>query len=234
MTSQRATPLPVHAFTLIEVLLALAVSAIVLAAISGVFYSALRLRERTSALLDESVPAQHALGLLRRDLRGVLPPGGFLVGDFKSGALNTGAAQGFGLQFYTTTGVISDDAPWGDIQEVTYLLRDPADRTHALGKDLVRTVTRNLLPTTAINSDEQWLMGDILSLEFACYDGLDWRDAWDTSAGNTNLPTAVRVRLQLAADNEADTRNRQPLEMIVPLVAQSRTNQTATTGGSGG
>jgi type II secretion system protein J len=234
MIFNRPTRCETRAFTLIEVLLALAVSAIVLAAISGVFYSALRLRERTSALLDESVPVQRALGLLRRDLQGVLPPGGVLAGDFKNGALTSGTAQGFGLQFYTTTGVINDDAPWGDIQEVTYQLRDPADRNRALGKDLIRAVTRNLLATTVLNSDEQWLLGNIQNLEFACFDGSDWRDSWDTSAGNTNLPTAVRVRIQLAADNDADTRNRQPLELIVPLISQSRTNQTSTTGGSGG
>lgn len=232
MISRRPTPHVARAFTLIEVLLALAVSAIVLAAISGVFYSAVRLRERTTALLDDAAPLHHALVLLRRDLQGALPPGGVTVGDFKSGLLNTGSAQGFGLQFYTTTGVINENAPWGDIQEVTYQLRDAADRNHALGRDLIRTVTRNLLATTVLNSDEQWLMGNIQSLEFACFDGLDWRDAWDTSAGNTNLPIAIRVRIQLATDLEVDTRNQQPIELIVPVVTQSRTNQTSTTGGS--
>src|SRR5712671_3751317 len=75
------------AFTLIEVMLALAVSAIVLAAIGGVFYSAMRLRERTSAMLDESAPLHHALTVLRRDLQGALPPGAGtlpMAGDFIS------------------------------------------------------------------------------------------------------------------------------------------------------
>src|SRR2546421_7582209 len=97
-----------RAFTLIEVLLALSVSAIVLAAIGGVFYSALRLRERTTAMLDESAPLYHAFALLRRDLQGAVPPGGTLSGDFKTGTVDTGMAEGTGLQFCTSTGVLKD------------------------------------------------------------------------------------------------------------------------------
>jgi len=74
-------------------------------------------------------------------------------------------------------------------------------------------------------SDDRWLMGDVESLDFDCFTGTDWRNSWDTSVGDTNLPTAVRVRIQLAADRPA-AQNQQPLEMIVPLVSQSRTNQT--------
>src|SRR5438128_4659512 len=134
-----------RAFTLMEVMLALGTSAIVLAGIGGVFYSAIRLRERTSAMLDEAAPLHQALGLLRRDLQGALPPGGVMLGDFKSGILSSGMAQGFGLQFYTSTGAINDNAPWGDIQQVTYELREPAQRAGAAGKDLFRSITRNLL-----------------------------------------------------------------------------------------
>ena len=217
---------PTRAFTLIEVLLALSVSAIVLAAIGGVFYSAVRLRERTAAMLDEAAPLYQALGLLRRDLQGAVPPGGVLAGDFRNGTVDNGMVQGLGLQFFTTTGVIRDEVPWGDIQEVTYELREPKERTSAGGKDLVRSITRNLLATTGQESEDQWLMGDVQSLEFACYDGTDWRDSWDTSLGDTNLPSAVRVRIQLVSDNRTDTLNRQPMEMVIPLLTQSRTNQT--------
>src|SRR2546423_5978630 len=87
-----------QAFTLIEVLLALSVSAIVLAAIGGVFYSAVRLRERTTAMLDEAAPLYQALTLLRRDLLGTVPPGGILISAFKTGTMDSGMAQGPGLQ----------------------------------------------------------------------------------------------------------------------------------------
>jgi type II secretory pathway component PulJ len=215
-------------------LLALAVSAIVLAGIGGVFFSALRLRERTMALLDESLPLYRALGSLRHDLQGALPPGGVMAGDFKIGSLNSGIGQSVGLQFTTTTGVIRDDAPWADLQEVTYELREPTVRTGAGGKELIRSTSRNLLSTGLLDYNEQSLLGNIQTIEFACYDGMNWRDLWDTSLTDTNLPSAVRVRIHTVADENVDLRNRQPIELIVPLITQSRTNQTTQQVSGGG
>src|SRR5207245_9236232 len=54
------------AFTLMEMLLALAISAIVIAGIGGVFYSAVRLPERTAAALEEAARLRHALAFIRR------------------------------------------------------------------------------------------------------------------------------------------------------------------------
>ena len=228
------TPLASSAFTLVEMLLALAVSAIVLAGIGGVFYSALRLRERTAALVDESAPLYQAFSFMRRDLQGAIGPGGVLAADFKypaTGMAGGNAPQGNALQFCTTTGNLRDDVPWGDVQEVIYELRDSTERNNLGGKDLIRSVTRNLLSTATPDSDDQFLMGNVQSLEFACYDGTDWRDSWDSSMGDTNLPVAVRVRIQMAGDNSADSRNRQPIEMVFPLSTQSSTNASQTSVG---
>ena len=222
-------------FTLMEVMLALAVSAIVLAGIGGVFYSALRLRERTVAILDQSLPLNQAFAALRRDLHGALPPAsGFaLAGDFKIELQGAGLGRNFRLQCSTSTGLINGTAPGGDIQDISYELRDPLEGGKAAGKDLVRSINRNPLGSVIINPEEQTLIRtNVQSLEFAGYDGSDWRESWDTSLGNTNLPSAVRVRIQLAAEPGIDNRNQQPFEMIVPLVSQSRTNQTTTTGGA--
>ena len=218
------------AFTLIEVMLALAVSAIVLAAIGGVFYSAMRLRERTSAMLDESAPLHHALTVLRRDLQGALPPGpGTLpmAGDFISETMGGGVAQNDRLMFSTTTGALSDNLPWGDIQQVSYELKDPAQHGSGTGRDLVRSVIRNVLAPTPPEADEQWLMGNVQSMQFSSYDGANWRDSWDTSMGDTNLPAAIRIRVQLATENMSASANQQPIEMVVPLLTQSHTNTTA-------
>ena len=219
-----------------EVMLALVVSAIVLAGIGSVFYSAIRLRDRTAAMLDESAPLHQALTFLRRDLQGALPPGGSytLAGDFKSEQLSGGIGQSFRLQFFTSTGVINDNVTWGEVQEVAYELRDPLTRTGTTGRELFRSINRNLLSTAIQEPQEQFLLANVQSLEIACYDGYDWRESWDTSLGDTNLPSAIRVRIQLASDSAADLRNQQPFEMIVPLIVQSRTNQvqTASTGGT--
>jgi len=220
------------AFTLIEMLLAVAICAIVLVAINGVFATALRLRDRTSAVIEESLPVNRALDTMNRDLQGVVGPGGVFEGDFKCGAQAMGAAMGLtgeagsgGLDFFTTTGALSAKTPWGDIQEVFYELKTPTDRNQT-GMDLVRCVNRNLLATTIQTPETKRLMGNVQTLEFDCYDGNQWRNIWDTSAGDTNLPLAVRIRIQLVAPQGAAARNQQPLEMLVPIVTQTLTNMT--------
>ena len=148
-----------------------------------------------------------------------------MAGDFKIEQLS---GQSFRIQFFTTTGVIDENTPWGELQEVAYELRDPSTRTGGTGQELIRSRNRNLLSTAMQDPEERFLLGNVQTLEFACFDGYDWRESWDTSLGDTNLPSAIRVRIQLAGDNLTDSRNLQPYEMIVPLLCQSRTNQTQT------
>jgi hypothetical protein len=133
----------------------------------------------------------------------------------------SGEAGSTGLDFFTTTGVISDRAPWGDIQEVCYELKAPTDRNQS-GMDLVRCVNRNLLSVTTQTPETQSLMSHVQSVQFDCFDGTQWQSTWDTSAGNTNLPVAVRIRIQTTA--APGVANVQPIETIVPLVTQTRTN----------
>jgi type II secretion system protein J len=218
------------AFTLIEMLLAVAICAIVLVAINGVFAAAVRLRDKTSDAVEAALPVTRALDVMNRDLKGAVGPGGFLAGDFKCGASAMGARMGLsgeagsaGLDFCTSTGAINDKTPWGDIQEVFYELKTPTDRDQA-GMDLVRCINRNLLATTTQTPEIQWLMGKVQTLQFDCYDGTQWRNTWDTSAGDTNLPVAVRIRIQLVAKEGERNANPTPLEMLVPIISQTRTN----------
>src|SRR5512136_184369 len=81
-------------FTLIEMLLAVAICAIVLLAVNGVFATAVRLRDRTSEAVEEARPVNRALDTLYRDLKATVGPGGFLAGDFKCGVQAVGATMG--------------------------------------------------------------------------------------------------------------------------------------------
>ena len=67
-------------------------------------------------------------------------------------------------------------------------------------------------------------MDKVQTLQIDCYDGMQWRNTWDTSAGDTNLPVAVRVRIQLVAKQGGGNANPTPLEMLVPIISQTRTN----------
>ncbi len=218
----------VNGFTLIEMILAVGVSAIVLVAINAVLFSALHLREVTQAAVDEATPVDQALTILRRDLQCAVPPepNGILTGDFKAGNVTSlGLSQPVDVEIFTATGALHENEPWGDIQRVTYELKDPATRI-AAGKDLVRSVTRNLLSSTTLDVEDQPLLNGVESIKFSCFDGTQWLDAWDTTdttTTDTNLPVAVRVLIQMAGNNSDNTRP-QPIQILVPIDSQSRTN----------
>jgi type II secretion system protein J len=226
-----------RAFTLLELLLAVAIFAVVLASINGVFYSAMRLQRKASGSIEEAMPLEQTLSLLKHDLQDLVPPGGTLSGAFQSGTIS-GNSSGMMIPpgsttFYTATGIIDTTSPWAQVQQVVYYLKNPASPRTA-GKDLVRAVSRNLLPTIQQEFVEQWLMGGVERLQMAFFDGLTWRDSWDSTipdptTGQTNMiPQAIKVQLDLAA-NYGEPR-KAPVQILVPVVIQARTNQTQSGG----
>jgi len=217
-------PHTARGFTLIEMVLAIGVMTIVMIVINSVFFTALRLRDRTTEIVDQIQPIQRTIAVLRRDLLCVMEPAGILSGNFKAGEVSEpNLSRDAVMELYTATGALGNAEPWADIQKVTYELKDSATPTASGGKDLIRSVTRNLLSTSTPDVTDQRLMGNVRNLLVECYDGDQWMDTWDTSDGNTNLPVAVRIRLELADSGVVGAP--QPIEMVVPMVAQFVTNQ---------
>ena len=134
-------------FTLLEVLIAVMIFAVVLAAASTVFYGALRLRKGAAESLEQSLPRQQALAVVQRDLANLVVPGGTLSGVCRTTSITNVIGGQSSPDFYTSTGLIDSTSPWAEIQRVAYVLMDSSG-PGADGKDLVRTVTRNLLPAT--------------------------------------------------------------------------------------
>lgn len=252
---------PAGGFTLLEVLLATAIFAVVIVAINTVFFAALHLRRAADRAVEESRPLQHALSLMRKDLQNAVNPGGVLAGHFRAegpasgltelsrasaNSTTSGSATGpnaassliqGGLDFFTTTGIISDHTPGADIQEVNYQLREPEDEK-AFGRDLVRSVTRTLLAYSSPAVEEQKLLGNLEEMEFEFFDGLNWVETWDTTLEDTSmLPMAVRVRLHLALDPARATGRLEPVEMVVllnsRLASSASTNETQSVEGTG-
>ncbi|MDE3099542.1 MAG: GspJ family type II secretion system protein [Verrucomicrobiota bacterium] len=215
------------AFTLIEMILAIGVAALVLAAINAVFFAALRLRDATQAAVDGAAPVEQALSVMGRDLACAVPPkpGGVLSGDFRAGAIRSAGVSGpAAIELYTASGRLSASEPWGDIQRVTYELKPPRNRNEA-GMELVRSVARNLLTAATPTVENQRMLSGVAGIQFTCFDGAQWLGTWDTTdstAGDTNLPLAVRVTIQMAGGDNASA----PVELLVPIDAQSRSNAT--------
>lgn len=230
------------AFTLLEVLLAITVGAVVLTALTGVFFGALRLRERTSRLIESGLPVQRALQVITRDLANLVPPGGSLAGAFSTTPTNTPLSGQVSPDLFTATGLREDQAPWPDLQKVAYLLLPSTNRQH--GKQLVRAVTRNLLALAFETPVYEPLLDGVESLTLRYHDGSQWQSAWDSATAATPLPSAILVELQLEAGALAETRDsrdaRTPvgaelppvLTSVVPILIDGSTNSASTTSGA--
>lgn len=211
------------AFTLIEVLLAIGIFAIVLAAINTVFFAGMRLRQKTTDALEATLPVDRAVSTIKRDLAGIVRPG-VLAGVMSSDTTVPGISQQVALEIYTTTGIISDDAPWGDVQKVDYSLQFPTNHTGSPGRDLVRSVTRNLLATDTETPVSQSLLSDVQTLKFTYYDGTNWNDSWGSTL--SNIPAAVRVSIDFAM-TKTDPQPKIPIQLVVPVVMETtNTNMT--------
>ena len=217
-----------HAFTLIEMILAIGVAAMVLVAVNTALFASLRLRDATANMVDAATPLDQALTFIRRDLQCVVTPTNgttkVLSGDFRTGNINsTGVGEPVAIEMFTATGALSANAPWADIQRVTYELKQPANRD-AVGRDLYRSVVRNLLSITTPDVQDQFMLSGVQDIKFSCFDGAQWQETWDTTGVTstyTNLPLAVRVDIQMAGQSSANT---EPIELVVPIDAQVRTN----------
>jgi type II secretion system protein J len=223
-----------HAFTLIEMVLAIGVSAMVLIAVNTALFASLRLRDATANAVDAATPVDQALSFIRRDLQGIVTPTNgttkVLSGGLRAGNVNSvGVAEPVAIEMFTTTGTLSANTPWADIQRVTYELKQSNDR-NAVGRDLYRSVVRNLLSITTPQVEDQFMLSGVQDIRFYGYDGQQWQDVWDTTGMTatiyTNLPSAVRVDIQMAGNNAA---NSQPIELVVPIDVQSVTNAILTT-----
>ena len=207
-------------FTLLELLTAAAISAVLLGSLYMVLHGALKLRERTFDEVESGLPRLSMNLVIRRDLINMAAPVGLLAGPVIG---DTEEAQGFRrdhLEFYTTSGITSEKAPWGDIQKVEYFLEEPEDgEPDKEGLNLVRAVTRNLLASTVEEPEETVLARGVESLEITYFDGTVWQDSWDSTGMDNAAPKAVKIRADFIPETE-DEAEKPSLELLCEVVAQ--------------
>jgi len=228
------------AFTLIEVMVAVAIFAIVLAAMNAVFFTALRLRTRSAEAIDAAIPVETALGIIRKDLANIVPPGGTFFGPLQttptstnmsatatSGVLPTSTLPGQSSpQFYTASGNVDETTTYGDVQKVYYQL--VASTNGGFGKDLMRTATRNLLPVIQNDSDQEPILTGVESIYFSYHDGTTWKDTWDSTQETFKLPRAIKVQIAMATEQRG--RSAPPaIEMVVPIIDAGTNNFAVAT-----
>jgi type II secretion system protein J len=214
-------------------MLTMAIAALVLLAIQGVFFGALRMRNATDRLIDDRLALQNALDLVAADLRGTMLPAGVLTGDFQTDALNglNASAGGtpVGPEFVTASGLIDNRSTFSEAQRVSYELQPANDK--ADGFTLCRLVDRNLLPVANDEPTVTPILDHVQSAGFEYYDGTAWNDSWDSSATNT-LPTAVRFWLTRATGSATPDAPASPIAIVVPILTTTATSADPTAGGA--
>lgn len=207
------------AFTLIEIVLALAISAVVLVAINTLFFGAMKLRARVTEAAEQNLPLDRAETVMKQDLLSIVPVG-VLAGPMGTDAPGISGSPAPMLEIYTASGTVTADAPWGDVQKIDYTLQPPTNRVTYTGRDLVRGVTRNVLASSPTSPEPQTLLQDVQNLQFSYFDGTNWNNTWSTTL--SNIPLAIRVMVDFTVVKGATTRP--SLNFIVPVVAWSNTN----------
>jgi type II secretion system protein J len=217
------------AFTLIELLIATAIGAIVLLVINATFFGALRLHNTTHEMIDEDLVVQRTLNIVRKDLAGIMiPPNpqsttNKLSGQLTSDVISTNdldsSSERVSPDIYTNTGKIDGWTPFAEVQMVSYYLSPPTDTTP--GKNLVRVVTRNLLPAIDPTTENQTLLTGVSSAAISYFDGENWLETWDSTI-TSSLPTAIKFSLVLAPRDPTASRNDPaPIELIVPVLVKT-------------
>lgn len=212
-------------FTLLELLVATAVGAIVLLVIQTTFFGALRLHNTTHARIDDDLSVQRALGIVRRDFAGLMLPGGVLSGQLQTENFSSLTRDSYGERvspdLFTNSGKIDGWNPFSEVQMVAYYLAPAADGGG--GKDLVRVLTRNLLPVQETSAEDRALLAGVASASVSFFDGTGWVDTWDSTATST-LPRALKLSLVMMP-HDASQSPAAPIELVVPVMVTTTTSQ---------
>lgn len=213
----RRPPSADSAFTLLEVILALALGALAIVAAQSAFGSAFRLRLQAQERIEADLATHRALQIVREDLTGLLPRGGRFSGELQTAAGSEitppAGALTIGPDFVCTSGRVDAWSPFGDVQRVSYLLI-PNEGTSRDRFTLVRSVSRNLLPMTEAEAETQILLEDVSAALFEFHDGSGWLTDWDSAAAQA-MPVAIRLTLERRVRDDAASAD--PVTLVVPI-----------------
>jgi type II secretion system protein J len=193
-----------RAFTLIEILLAMAMMSIIAASLYTSLSIGFKARESAERVVAKGRAAEIAIELIKGMVSSSMVPNGVLAGEFKGedGMDEKGYASDT-LSFYTSDYVPQEGELACDIEKIE-LGTDVRENTNE--RIIYRKTTTNLLSSKTLDPAEEILCGGVRSLNLQYYDGTDWVDSWDSTENSNTLPKALEVTIVLEnASNESTT-----------------------------
>ena len=192
---------PQSGFTLIEVMLALALMAFVTSILWGTMAQTAKVKKRVEEAQDRTHTVRVALMRMSREIEMAFVSFEATGTQERRTMFSGSSHNDFDELRFSWFGHqrLRADAPEGDTALVTYFFEpDPDDSTLT---DLLRRETRRLeAKDPKLIPGETYLLCPAISrLKFAYYDykQKDWREEWDTTTadGMQYLPTQVRISL---------------------------------------
>jgi prepilin-type N-terminal cleavage/methylation domain-containing protein len=185
---------PLRGFTLLEMLAALAMTAL----LAGSLYASLAIafKARASALgsLQAVRQGQWAVDLVAADLQSAAGPNGILAGTFEGQSKDVLGSAGDGLTFYATAEDVEPNVGIGDIKKIEYACETDPNSGQPM---LVRRLTTNLLATVTPQPQEEVICRNLRNFTLRYFDGSSWQDTWDSTSESDLLPVAVQITVEL-------------------------------------
>lgn len=213
---------PRRGFSLLELLLAMAMAAMLALSLYTAMNVALRARTSANAAIEPTRTGMIAIDLVQRDFESVPPPTGTLGGPFYGAHQPSGLGDNDQIEFCTIgadpiEGDPADAPPLSDgIRRIELYVRDDG-----ASPVLVRRVTRNLMPASEPLAEEEILCRNVRSFSLRYYDGIAWQDNWDSTTVEDALPLAVAITIELGDTNRDNPGQR--VTRVVPLACAKPT-----------
>jgi type II secretion system protein J len=190
--------LSVRAFTLLEVLLATAMMAVLAGSLYASLSVAFKARRSASAAVDPVRTCTLAMNLVGEDLQSAVAPNGVLAGTFlgEHGTDAAGRASD-ALTFYCVASDVAPSEGVGDVERVEFACRPSED---ASGQVLVRRVTTNLLSPQDVEPRQEVLCRGVFAFTLTYFNGSDWTETWNSDTEDNRIPAAVEVTLRLESN----------------------------------
>lgn len=183
------------AFTLLEMLLALAMMSMLATSLYVSLHTGFKARESAEATLAPARAAGIAMELLREDIESALPPRGILAADFVGvDGITDDGEDGDTLVFHSSAHVPEEGERACDVRKTELAIESLDDGTQ---RALLRKITTNLLAPTVPEPREEVLCRGIRGFNVRYFDGAEWLDSWDSTAQDDVLPSAVEVTLHV-------------------------------------
>jgi len=182
-------------FTLIEIVLAVALVALVMVVIYGVVISTIQAAERIDELTHGSEIGPAILAQIREDVGAAFLPGtdqDYFVGQERSGRDR--------LDFVSSTAVFAAETPMSEpavhtVNEIGYQVKEgPAPED---GLVLYRRVDPFIDAEPLRGGRLTALAEKVTSFKVAYWGGAEWQPSWVSSKQENKLPPAIRVELKL-------------------------------------